>query len=101
MGNIDFWESVNKIIKDGFSSEGLKTLDYYADLFKSGKLLFKRFSPQEQYGCTAEGPSNVIASILAGAEIKTNPGDEELSDFKRELKQGAQQAERIESYLCN
>lgn len=98
MTNSDFWESVKRIINEGFTSEGLQTLDYYADLFKSRKLLFKRFSPQEQYGCTAGGLSNVIASILAGAETKADPGDEELSDFKREIKQGKEQAKRIESW---
>ena len=31
MTNKDFWESVNRIIAEGFTPEGLETLGYYAD----------------------------------------------------------------------
>lgn len=98
MSNEDFWESIHKIIDSGYSPEGLKKLEYYADLFYSGKLLFKRFSSQEQRGCAAGGWAHVIASILSGAEVAADPGDEKLTDFKREIKQGEKQAQRIEKW---
>lgn len=98
MNNKDFWEDINNIINDGFSPDGLEKIDYYADLFISGQCIFKRFSPQEQHGCSAGGPSHVIASILASAETKSDFNDEKLSEFKRELKHATQQAERIESW---
>ena len=40
----------------------------YAEQFISGRLVYQRFSPREQYGCSAGGEANVIASLLAGAE---------------------------------
>lgn len=98
LSNEDFWEDIDKIISDNFSPDGLETLDYYADLFISGKWIFKRFSSQEQYGCAAGGASHVIATILAGAKNSTNPQNEFLSDFKRELKSATQQASRIETW---
>lgn len=96
--NEDFWERIDSIINDGFSPDGLETLDDYAALFISGKCIFDRFSPQEQHGCSAGGASHVIATILAGAKIKADPEDEKLQDFKREFKLAAQQAERIEQW---
>ena len=98
MDNKDFWDNVRSIINEGFTPEGLQMLDYYADLFKSGRWIFKRFSPQEQLGCAEGGSAHVIATILAGAKTESNPGDEKLSDFKRELKQATQQAQRIENW---
>lgn len=98
MNNKNFWDDIESIIADGFTPEGLKTLDYYADLYKSGRWIFKRFSPKEQLGCSEGGSAHVIATILAGAKTKTDPGDEKLSDFKRELKQATQQAQRIEEW---
>ena len=47
MNSADFWTSVRNIIDDGFTSEGLQQLDYYAELFIRGRLIYKRFSPQE------------------------------------------------------
>ena len=61
-------ESVPSIIAEGFTPEGLHKLDYYAEQFISGRLVYQRFSPREQYGCSAGGEANVIASLLAGAE---------------------------------
>lgn len=98
MNNKDYWENINRIIRDGFSPEGLQTLDYYADLIITGQCIFKRFSSREQFGCSAGGPSHVIATILAGAKNSTDSEDESLSDFKRELKQAAQQTCRIETW---
>ena len=68
MNNADFWASLRAIITDGFTPEGLRKLDYYAEQFISGRLVYQRFSPREQYGCSAGGEANVIASLLAGAE---------------------------------
>ena len=68
MNNADFWASVHTIIAEGFTSEGLQKLDSYAEQFISGRLVYQRFSPQEQHGCAAGGATNVIASLLAGAE---------------------------------
>lgn len=98
IANDDFWEKINDIIRDDFSPEGLETLDYYADLFISGQCAFKRFSPQEQYGCAAGGPTHVIASILSGAKNMSDSADEEISDIKREFKYAAKQTEIIESW---
>ena len=68
MNNADFWASVRTIIAEEFTPEGLLKLDGYAEQFISGKLVYQRFSPQEQHGCSAGGITNVIASLLAGAE---------------------------------
>ena len=82
MNNADFWASVRSIIEEGFTPEGLLKLDSYAEQFISGKLVYQRFSPQEQHGCPAGGTTNVIASLLAGAEIGTDPQDQgTLSDW--------------------
>ena len=85
MNNADFWASVHSIIADGFTPEGLLKLDGYAEQFISGKLVYQRFSPQEQHGCSAGGTTNVIASLLAGAEAGTDTEDQgTLSDYQRE-----------------
>ena len=97
MNNADFWASVRAIIAEGFTSEGLQKLDCYAAGFISGKLVYQRFSPQEQHGCAAGGHANVIASLLAGTEVGTNRAySPALSSFEREHQQGAQQERAIE-----
>ena len=85
MNNADFWASVRTIIAEGFTPEGLLKLDSYAEQFISGRLVYQRFSPREQHGCAAGGTTNVIASLLAGAEdcADTNAA-ETLSEFERE-----------------
>ena len=85
MNNADFWASVRSIIAEGFTPEGLLKLDSYAEQFISGRLVYQRFSPREQHGCAAGGTTNVIASLLAGAEdcADTNVA-EALSEFERE-----------------
>ncbi len=98
INNTDFWKDIKEIIQEDFNSEGLEKLDYYANLYISGKWIFKRFSPQEQHGCAAGGSSHVVATILAGAETRTDQEDANLSEFKRELKRAAQQASRIEQW---
>ena len=48
MNNKDFWDSVNAIIVEGFTPEGLQKLDEYAEQFVTGRLVYQRFSPAEQ-----------------------------------------------------
>jgi hypothetical protein len=85
MNNADFWASVHTIIAEGFTSEGLQKLDSYAEQFISGRLVYQRFSPQEQHGCAAGGATNVIASLLAGAEAGSDSQDSSaLSDMHDE-----------------
>lgn len=98
ISNNDFWDKIHEIILNDFTPKGLETLDYYADLFISGQCAFKRFSPQEQYGCAAGGSTHVIASILSGAKIISDSANEELSDIQREFKQAEKQTEIIESW---
>ena len=94
--NADFWTSIESIINDGFTSEGLQKLDRYAEQFISRELVYKRFSPLEQHGCSTGGTTHVIATLLAGAEIDANTFASGISDFKRMLQCGEKQAERIE-----
>ena len=99
MNNADFWASVRTIIAEGFTPEGLLKLDSYAEQFISGKLVYQRFSPQEQHGCAAGGTTNVIASLLAGAEAGTDPQDQgTFSDYQRECQLRAQQEAVIEKW---
>ena len=99
MNNADFWASVHTIIAEGFTSEGLQKLDSYAEQFISGRLVYQRFSPQEQHGCAAGGATNVIASLLAGAEAGSDSQDSSaLSDYQRECQLGAQKESVIERW---
>ena len=86
MNNADFWKSIDGIIADGFTPEGLQKLDHYAELFINGRLVYKRFSPFEQHGCAAGGTTHVVASLLAGAETAPDrDAAPDGNDFKREL----------------
>ena len=98
MNNSDFWAQINAIITGGFTPEGLALLDGYADRFTCGKLLYKRFSPAEQHGCSAGGYAHVVASLLAGAKNSTDSVFEGDSDFKRQCKRGEAQALTIERW---
>ena len=99
MNNQDFWHSVLSIIDEGFTAEGLSKLESYAEQFITQRLVYKRFSPAEQYGCAVGGTTHVIASLLAGAETSANSdAAPDVSDFKREVQRGAQQADRIEQW---
>ena len=99
MNNKDFWESIYAIITEGFTPEGLQKLDYYAEQFINGRLVYQRFSPFEQHGCSAGGATHVIASLLAGAESQADrKAAQGISDFQREVEQGAQQASCIERW---
>ena len=62
-------------------------------------MVYQRFSPQEQHGCSAGGTTNVIASLLAGAEAGTDSENQAaLNDYQRECKLGAQQEAVIEKW---
>lgn len=98
MNNSDFWASINTLINERITLDSLIKLDRYAEQFISGQLIYKRFSPIEQHGCSAGGSSHVIASLLAGAETETDNVIEGISNFKREFQCGAQQALRIEKW---
>ncbi len=98
MTNNDFWMSVSDIINGGFTSKGLAKLDDYAEQFKTGEILYKRFSPSEQYGCCQGGAIHVVASILAGAEVGPNKLSAPEGSFKREQQLGKVQEERIEGW---
>lgn len=98
MNNSDFWVSINAVISEGFTPDGLIKLDRYAEQFISGQLIYKRFSPIEQHGCSAGGSCHVIASLLAGTETETDQGIEGISGFEREFQCGAQQALKIEKW---
>ena len=94
MLNNDFWHSIKQIIDNGFDAEGLSKLEFYAEQFISNRLVYKRFSPLEQYGCSAGGTTHVIATLLAGAKIDADTIASGISDFKRMLQCGEKQAER-------
>ena len=91
MNSADFWASIKAIIADGFTPEGLQKLDHYAELLINRRIVYQRFSPFEQHGCTAGGATHVIASLLAGAET-TADRDAALdgNSFKREQQHGSQ-----------
>lgn len=98
MTNSEFWKSISQIIDNKFIPEGLKQLEQYAQQFISGRLLFTRYTDNEQFGCAAGGTIHVIASILAGAET---PADQLLApegSFKREQQRAAAQAAVIEQW---
>ena len=98
MNNADFWKSINGIIADGFTSEGLQKLDHYAELFINGRLVYKRFSPFEQHGCATGGATNVIASLLAGADAAANCGISGGLSFQAECQRGKAQEDIIERW---
>lgn len=98
MDNKDFWQSIHGIITHGFLPENLIKLDEYAEWFITRQLVYKRFSPAEQYGCIAGGATHVIASILAGAEVEADKLSAPVGSFKREFECGKAQAERIECW---
>lgn len=98
INHANFWTSISRVIEEGFTADGLQQLDKYAELFISERLVYKRFSPLEQYGCAAGGTTHVIATLLAGAEIDADSFAPEISDFKRMCQRGEAQALRIEQW---
>ena len=59
------------------------------------QILYKRFSPSEQYGCREGGRIHVIASLLAGAEVGTDQLSAPEGSFKREQQLAKIQEKRI------
>lgn len=99
MTNADFWESVAYIINNGFLQQDLQKLYNYAQLFSTQQLIYKRFSPVEQYGCSAGGETHVVATLLAAAEVRSDPEyKESIKDFKRECQHAAKQESIIENW---
>ena len=99
MSNQDFWHSIHSIIDGGFTANGLSKLESYAEQFITQRLVYKRFSPAEQYGCSMGGFTNVIASLLAGAETAADrDAAPDVGGFKREIQRGAKQAKFIEQW---
>lgn len=98
MTTYEFWDNVRHIINNKFSPECLRTLNKYAEDLINGKLLFKRFSSNEQHGCAAGGTAHVVATILACSKDSTDPELKGISDFKRDLKLGKIQTEIIETW---
>lgn len=98
MTNNDFWRSVDDIIISGFNPAGLRKLEDYATEFNTHRLLFQRFSPFEQYGCSKGGLTHVIATILAGTEDSTDYEAKGIHGFKRERQQAEKQAGVIEEW---
>ena len=96
MNNADFWASVRTIIAEGFTPEDLLKLDCYGEDFISGRLVYQRFSPSEQHGCATGGATNVIASLLTGAEVSTNRGGQTtFSNFQAERQCAAENLHKI------
>ena len=88
MDNKEFWTSISTIINNGFDSEGIKKLEQYATHFITHRLLFQRYTEDEQSGCATGGALHVIASILAGAETSSDRLTATEFDFKREQQRG-------------
>ena len=94
-----FWDDILSVIDDGFLPNGLQKLERYAEQFISGRLVYKRFSPSEQRGCSAGGCTHVVASLLAGAEVATDNGDSQsISNRQAEFKHGTKQESYIEKW---
>ena len=88
MTNTDFWNQICSIIDGDFPSKGLQMLDYYAELFINGRIVYKRFSSFEQHGCATGGATHVIATLHAGAKAQTDKGTASYgNDFKREAQE--------------
>lgn len=98
MSNSIFWNDIQQIIDEGFTSNGLNKLEIYAERFINQQLVYKRFSSFEQHGCAAGGIANVIATILAGADVGADSFDSFSSDFERECQCGKTQERRIERW---
>lgn len=98
MSNSEFWNHIDTIIAQGFDAQGRQNLEEYAELFISGRLVYKRFSPLEQHGCAEGGSIHVIASLLAGASIEPSSLTAPEGSFQRERECAATQADRIEQW---
>ena len=100
MNNQDFWHSIHSIIDEGFTANGLSKLESYAEQFITQRLVYKRFSSAEQYGCSMGGATHVIASLLAGANAATDRGISQELTFKEECELGKAQESVTERREC-
>ena len=98
MNNQDYWHSIHSIIDEGFTANGLSKLESYAEQFITQRLVYKRFSSAEQYGCSMGGVTHVIASLLAGANAATDRGISQELTFKEECELGKAQESLIETW---
>lgn len=98
MTNHEFWSSITQIIDNHFSSTDTRQLEQYAQQFIAGRLLFTRYTDNEQFGCAAGGTIHVIASILAGAETPADQLTASEGSFKREQQRAQAQAAVIEQW---
>ena len=99
MNELNLWEDIKQIKEDDFYPEGLHKLELYAELFNERKLLYQRFSPAEQHGCSKGGGTHVVATLLAGAEVATSGYVEgSFPDFKTEFQSAKNQIETIKSW---
>lgn len=83
-----FWNDILSVIDDGFLPNGLQKLERYAEQFISGRLVYKRFSPSEQRGCSAGGFTYDAASIYTGASVRASGEVQEPLIFKEECERG-------------
>jgi len=98
MNHHDFWNEISSIIGEGFTDQGLAKLEYYAELFINQRIVYKRFSPFEQHGCTAGGSANVVATLLAGTDVAANIGVSKPLSIKEERQRAATQESIIEAW---
>ena len=98
MLNNDFWCSIKQIIDNDFDAKGLSKLEFYAEQFISNRLVYERFSPFEQHGCSAGGTTHVIATLLAGAEVDANSLTAPINSFQGEQQCAKKQIERIKKW---
>ena len=89
--NHDFWNEISSIIGEGFTDQGLAKLEYYAELFINQRIVYKRFSPFEQHGCTTGGITNVVATLLAGTDVAANIGVSKPLSIKEERQRATTQ----------
>ena len=85
MNNQDFWHSIHSVIDEGFTANGLSKLESYAEQFITQRIVHKRVSSAEQYGCSKGSTTHVIASLLAGAETEADRGISQELTFKEKM----------------
>ena len=61
-------------------------------------MVYERFSPFEQHGCSAGGTTHVIATILAGAEVDADSLTAPINSFQGEQQCAKEQIERIRKW---
>lgn len=99
MKQTNLWEEIKKIKDNGFNPEGLRRLELYSEQFDEGKILYKRFSPAEQHGCSTGGCTHVIATLLAGAEVATSGFVEgSFANIKTEFEFAKKQVKTIKDW---